>query len=632
MDVREEDRQSQSFSQATIANPAPGIAKPHNRFFRPAVLVGAVLLALRLLLLAFNLYAAFHPGSLHRYLERGFSASGFSNQTAWDPYDVEAKPPALAGSGRIYLVQMGEKKMPYSLDALAGWLRSTYSLDVEVLPSLPLEPAGYDSERKQYISQLLDDQLRRNLAARNADPNATIIGVTDADMYSISKEWASSFTQRDAAHRVSVISADCFSDRALRWLKKKPGAYAGALENALERILLRDVAVLYWHLPLNANPESVLAPMLDVTLPGHAIYQSELHPERTQWGLYVSDPCLTFTYRPAKAGVPAALDPPPPSDFIGECDGWEERSHDEQEERFQVKLEFGMLTVRHSDFYQPGAVPIEFERATSDWWKSSSLAFGRSGSHNYDQYLGSWDEMRHISVVSTGGRSEPLVRIPEWLPVLPFNRWVDQYGSGKMAELRWRPGPPEHFDLTRYTGEVESYLPCDDKTICYLDGLRGPHGEILSFERDGERSLTRLTGRDGHWLSFSYGPGKRISSIIDNRGRQVTYLYDERGFLTGVSYPSGETLQYAYDNDGHLVAFSAAPGAAEPARLLLRNEYEQGRLSRQTLADGKVFEYRYKGTASSEPVSAASVTRPDGTVLIFAMSEDGTTVRERVRH
>jgi YD repeat-containing protein len=381
---------------------------------------------------------------------------------------------------------------------------------------------------------------------------------------------------------------------------------------------------------LNGNHDSILAPMLDVTLPGHAIYESELHPERTRWGMYAPEPCLTFTYRPARPGAPATLDPPPP-DSIGECGGLEEQSHDEQEERFQVKLEYGLLTVRHSDFYQPGVIPIEFERATSDWWKSSSFAFGRSGSHNYDQYLGSWDDMRHISVVSTGGRSEPLVRIPERIPVLLFNRWVDQYGSGKEAVLRWHQGPAEHFDLTRYTGDVESYLPCDDKTICYLNGLRNAHGDSLRFERNGDRSLIRLTSPDQHWLAFSYGEGRRIASIVDNRGRRVMYRYDERGYLTGVSYPSGERLEYDYNDQGYLVTFSASPDATTPVRLLLRNEYEQGRLSRQTLADGRAFTYRYKAKASSEPVSAASVTRPDGTVLDFTMSEDGSTMHERFK-
>jgi YD repeat-containing protein len=630
MHLREEDQQAASSVPGSATLALAGPTRPGNRFSRPTIFVGGVLVVGRLLLLVFNMYVMFHPGALHRYVERGFSNSGVANPTAWDPYDVEAKPPALAGSGRIYLVQMGEKKMPYSLDTLAQWLRSTYSLDVQILPALPLEQAAYDSSRKQYISQLLNDQIRRNLAALNADPGATIIGVTDADMYSIAKTWDSSFTQRDSEHRVAIISADCFSDLAMNWLKPKPGAYAKALENALERILLRDVAILYWHLPLNNNPDSILAPMLDVSLPGHSIYESELHPERTQWGMYVSQPCITFTYRSAKPGIPAALDPPT-SDFISECTGWEERSHDEQEERFQVKLEFGLLTVRHSDFYQPGAIPIEFERATSDWWKGSSLAFGRSGSHNYDQYLGSWDDMRHIRIVNTGGKSEPLVRIPEWIPILPLNRWVDEYGSGKMAELRWRSGPAEHFYLTRYTGDIETYLPCDDKTMCYLDGLRNGHGDSLRFERDGERSLTRLSAPDQHWLSFSYGPGKRISSIVDNRGRKVTYGYDERGYLTSASYPSGERLEYAYDAEGYLISFSASPDATTTSRLLLRNEYEQGRISRQTLADGAVFEYKYQGNASPEPTSAASITRPDGTVLIFAISKDGSRVRERLK-
>jgi YD repeat-containing protein len=629
MSVQSEEIQPRTSNEnSCVTEPALASKRSHSAF-QVSVPIGTILAVSLMLFLGLHLFTAHKPVPPHRYVEAGVSASDLAARPSGKPLEVEAKSSDLVGNGRIYLVQLGDKRMPYSLGALAGWLRSSYSLEVEILPALPLGQAAYDSSRNQYVSQLLNDQIRRNLAVLNADPSATIIGVTDADMYSIAKEWDSSFTQRDSAHRIAILSADCFSERTVSWLKSKPGAYAGALESALERILLRDVAILYWHLPLNNNSGSVLAPLLDVTLPGHALYQSELHPERTQWGMYITDPCLTFSYKRGSPGAPATVEPAD-VDFLGECAPLEERSHNEQEERFQIQLAYGLLTVRHTDFYQPGVIPIEFERATSDWWKNGSRAFGRSGSHNYDQYLSTQDDMRHIEVASTAGDSEPLVRVPEWIPILLFNRWVDQYGSGKMARLRWHPGPPEHFDLTRYTGDVESYLPCDDKRTCYMNGLHNAHGDILRFDRDSDRSLIRLTGPDEHWLAFSYGEGKRVSSIVDNRGRQVMYHYDERGYLTGVNYPSGERLEYGYDDQGYMVTFSAAPDAAEPLRLMLRNEYERGRLSRQTLADGRVFEYRYKARASSEPALAASVIRPDGTILDFTMSSGaGSTVHER---
>ena len=617
---------NQQTPHSEYGHPHAPAAKRGNRFFQPGVVLGTLAVVARVTFLVVHLFSAHRPAPAHRQVE-----GGLSNQTSGNTFDVEAKASALVGAGPIYLVQVGEKKTPYSVDDLAAWLRSAYALDVHVLPAISLEPAAYDKSRKQYVSQLLDDQLQRNLATLNSNPAATIIGITDADMFSIAKDWGASFTQRDAAHRVAIISADCLSEEFVSVLKAKPGAYEAELENALERILLRAVAILYWHLPLNNDPESVLAPTLDASLPGHALYQSELRPERTQWGMYVGDPCVNFTYKQAKPGAVASLEPAT-ADLVGECDLADEGLHDEQEERFQVKLSYGLLTVRHNDFYQPGAIPIEFERATSDWWKGSSLAFGRSGSHNYDRYLATWDDMRHLSVVSTGSDSEPLVRIPEGIPMLLFNRWVDEDGSGKMAEVRWRPGPQEHFDLTRYTGDVESYLPCDNKTLCYLNGIRNAHGDTLRFERDGDRSLLRLTGPDQHWLAFNYGAGRRIASISDNRGRQVTYRYNDRGYLSGVSYPSGESLEYGYDDPGYLTTFSASAALNAPMRVLLRNEYEQGRLSKQTLADGRVFEYQYKAHVSSEPASVASIKLPDGTILDFAMaSEAGSAVRERLK-
>ena len=40
----------------------------------------------------------------------------------------------LKGNGRVYLVQVGEHKDPYSLEDLAQWLRTKYALDVRILP------------------------------------------------------------------------------------------------------------------------------------------------------------------------------------------------------------------------------------------------------------------------------------------------------------------------------------------------------------------------------------------------------------------------------------------------------------------------------------------------------------------
>jgi len=49
----------------------------------------------------------------------------------------------------------------------------------------------------------------------------------------------------------------------------------------VRRILLKDVAMLYWRLPLNNDPTSVIFNHLDPGILAEDIYESDLDPART---------------------------------------------------------------------------------------------------------------------------------------------------------------------------------------------------------------------------------------------------------------------------------------------------------------------------------------------------------------
>jgi YD repeat-containing protein len=164
---------------------------------------------------------------------------------------------------------------------------------------------------------------------------------------------------------------------------------------------------------------------------------------------------------------------------------------------------------------------------------------------------------------------------------------------------------------------------------CYLTGYHNAPGEELVSERDDRRRLIRLTSPKKSWLHLSYGKADRIATIDDSRGRTVAYEYDELGRLASVTYPSGEVLHYEYDSTQHLLTFSVAPDAKAAPRLLLRNEYQNGRLVKQTLADGKAYTYSYYPTGDG-PVDTIIVRTPDERMFaVDDVSEDDSTVRER---
>jgi len=109
----------------------------------------------------------------------------------------------------------------------------------------------------------------------------------------------------------------------------------------------------------------------------------------------------------------------------------------------------------------------------------------------------------------------------------------------------------------------------------------------------------------------------------------VDYAYDAGGRLVRVSYPSGEVLYYEYDNTQHLLTFSSAPDAKTKPVVLLRNEYEHGRISKQTFSDGKVYTYTYQLGDDADSIRGATVLTPDGVTFEVDIRESDSAVRER---
>lgn len=524
----------------------------------------------------------------------------------------------LKGSGRIYLVQMGPHNAPYSVDQLADWLKSKYHLDVAVLPPTGLDQSAWDASRNQYVAELVYAQLKREHSDLAANPHAYLYGFIDADMYSVHYAWKFSHTQRDHK-RAAVVSAARMQDTARERRGVSEAAASEHLQQRLRRLLLKDVAIQYWQLPQNNDPSSLLHQTLNPDLPTEDIYASDLDPENTPAGRPEGEP-LIFLHYSAKDGIA-----PAPGPLIRGCTECDDATPDPSQETFEIDLRLGLLIDRHFDFYLPDTVPIEFERVTRDGWVGP-MGFGISGTNNYDNFLQSKD-MVLIELIKPDGGRMGLQRTPNMPLPLSQLRYVDTDYSGKMYELRWYSSPFEHFDLRKFNGEVQTYLPCGNGVICYQIGYRNADGQSLTFQRDGQRRLMRVTSPGNQWISLTYGPANTISEITDSHNRTVKYGYDDRKRLISVTYPSGEIYSYQYDDGQHLLTFSVAPDAKTAARTILRNTYEHGRLATQTLAGGSVYKYRYE--ESDGAIRMAYVSAPDGSVFEVRITEDGSTIWRR---
>lgn len=528
----------------------------------------------------------------------------------------------LHGHGTIYLVQLTPHKEPYSAEDLAVWLRARYSLDARVLPSQPLPDSAWNRPRQQYVAELLYAQIKRDFPALASDPHAYLIGLTDANMYSVLNSWGGSFSQRDG-ERAAIVSSAGMDDRQQRSTQTVPPAKAAAdLQARLRRIVLKDVAVLYWNLPVNNDPSSILHQPQDPDLPTEDIYESDLNPALTHWGQSEGEPCLFFRY--SAAGGLQVL----PGPLIRTCSEIPTPQRDSSTELFEVDLRTGLMIDRRTDLVIPGELPIVFERALRPGWKGGN-PFGANGADSYDAFLASSDHELYIDVADDANSRWNLIRYRPLFSWFAPPTYVDSDEAGRYYTLRWRTTPYEHYDLRRYDGLVEAFLPCYSSTqFCYLNGIKDADGHQLNFTRAPDRRLLQVASSDGRWLRLSWGALSQIVRADDSLGQSVLYGYNNINQLTSVTYPGGENLHFEYDDANQLLTFSASPDAKTPPKVLLRSEYANGLLVRQTLSDGSVYLYNY-GPMFNHETRVATVQTPDGALYTVGIHDGLSTTWEQ---
>jgi len=588
--------------------PAPPTL-PKKRNYAPFVIGGIALYVVFVALLAF--------AGIRMLQRRGHLLASRPSLHHTGPV---ARPDELKGNGRIYLVQMGEHKDPYSLDDFAQWLRTKYKLDVTVLPPTSIDKSAWHPLRNQYIAESLYAQMKRDHPDLASDPGAYLIGFTDGDMYTVHQLWQSSFTNRDF-ERAAVISTQGMQDSSNPLFKSSSNIADQHFQARLRRILLKDIAILYWHLPLNSDPSSILHNTLNPNVPTEDIFESDLDPARTNRGQVLNEPCVYFDYS-AKLGIH-----PLPGALVRECADVQNPLEDTTHERFEVDLRLGgLLLDKRTDFYLPDTVPIQFQRITRDGWRGHN-PFGLSGSDSYDEYLSSADNM-DVDIIHADTVREHLTRQPRNDPNLSRVKYVDTDNPG-FYEMRWYATPYERYEVKRFDGAVATYLPCYTSAVfCYLTNFRDPLGNELKFERGHNRRLERLVSPNQSWIHVDYDSAGRIASVTDNHGRTVHYGYDPGGRLITVTYPNGETCHYEYDSTQHLITFTASPNAKTPAQILLRNEYDHDLLMKQTLADGSVYTYSYD-SSDRQKIHTATVHSPDGKTFNLKINYSTSVVHEQ---
>jgi RHS repeat-associated protein len=272
-----------------------------------------------------------------------------------------------------------------------------------------------------------------------------------------------------------------------------------------------------------------------------------------------------------------------------------------------VDVSTGFFYLDKTDMVLSGRIPIVVTR-TYRSNQTNQGPFGIGSSWPFDITLatppnGSTDA---FILVTPGNRQDVLSR----QSFTTFGNTTSPWLRGavfliELARLQFKDGGYWQFDSA---GRLQSQT---DR-----------NGNTIQLSRDAQGRIVRIGVVWGHELTVNY-TGPTVSSITDPAGRKVRYDYDNLGRLETVTDPAGGVTRYTYDSAHRMLSITDARGI-----IFLTNEYDaNGRVLRQTQADGGVWRFEYNGTGGSM-VSHAVVTDPRGHATIYRFNSAGYLVSE----
>ncbi len=278
----------------------------------------------------------------------------------------------------------------------------------------------------------------------------------------------------------------------------------------------------------------------------------------------------------------------------------------------------GLFTYHKRDLVLPDTIPITIER-TYRQNDSNSYSFGKGIQSLYNMELWSINNYHETDLILPDGRRVHYDRIS------PGTGWEDAvYRSENLpgpffgSTITWDPGEPG-WELELTSGLIYVF-----GEVAPLQAIRNPQGEELKLTRESGQSgnITKITSPHGRWAKFTYDGSNRITKITDNGGQQLEYAYTE-GLLTSATDPAGHITKYAYNPAGEMTSITNPRN-----KKYLQTAYAaNGRVKKQTAADGAVFEFEYDLDEAGK-AEAATLTDPRGNKKEVQFNSEGLALAE----
>jgi len=152
--------------------------------------------------------------------------------------------PPLPASRSVFFAPIGDFPVG-DAEALAAHYHEKFGMAIGILPSLAIPPEAFDASRRQVIAERVIDAIGAGHTVA-ADPAAVVIALVSDDMYIAAESWRYAYGLRAQGH-LAVVSTARLSD-----------GLGSDKVRRLQKMVTKDIGLLYFGLPLSDDPASVL--------------------------------------------------------------------------------------------------------------------------------------------------------------------------------------------------------------------------------------------------------------------------------------------------------------------------------------------------------------------------------------
>jgi len=525
-----------------------------------------------------------------------------------------ARPAELRGRGSVYVVPLGPIKT-VGVAPLLAELRDRYGLQVQLLPMMPLPAWAENASRKQFVAEDLITAMKFAYPKLEADPQAIVLGLTDADMYISGLSWFYAFSFREE-ERFAVISSAHLAESED---DDKPVG-ADVLQKRFTKVFLRDIGILHYRLQPSNDYSSILYRDVDEATDLDDIGDDYLESDvnvRADRHVENGDPCFIVRHYAAKERDHPDLG------VVNNCSGYYKELN---LETVEVDLRYGLLLDQRTDFWIADKnIPLELTRVlrTQD---SRSRAFGIGGNHNLnvflvgDQWPFTWIDL----VLENGGRSH--FQRSNW----GFGYWDARYTNRDMTRSKFAGSridwawPGWALKGAGMTYEFPDPGSSSRPEQAALVGIKAYNGDRLALVRDGAGNLLRARLRDQNELAFKYDSQNRVIGIYEGSRGHFEYSYEATGHLARVKDADQRVTEYGYDEAGSLNRI------VQDGKEVCTLRYDgDGRVRSETLGSGRTYFFEYS-LDSKDQISRVDITDQTGLVRRVQLSSVEYTLDELV--